>query len=134
MSNVDQAIEQLHSQWDSAAAQELIRDLVTAIWQAGGPDEQTRGQAAAIRQALQEQLLAASWPVEQLALLNLSYALEQGLGNRDEALDVARRAEALSRQGGTPLERVRAVFQVAKALLYVDRNGDAVRWTEQGLP
>jgi tetratricopeptide (TPR) repeat protein len=133
MRNFDQAVERMRRQWDSTTAQEVIRDLVTAIWQAGGPDDRTRGWAAAIRQTLQAQSEAVSSPAEQLALLNLSYTLEQGVGNRGEALELARRAEALCRRAGTPMDRVRAVFQLAKALLYVDRNADAVRWTNQGL-
>jgi tetratricopeptide (TPR) repeat protein len=133
MCEFDEAIEQVRRRWDAVAARRLIGELVTAVWQAGGPDERTQGRAEAIRRILREQASAAPAPAEQLAVLNLRYALEQGMGNRDEALELARRAEELSRRAGAPLDRVLAVFQLAKALLYVDRNADAVRWTEQGL-
>ena len=133
MHDFDREIELLRDRWDSPAAQEIVRNLVTSLWQAGGPNDQTRHQAAAIRQMLQTRLSAAPPSAEQFALLNISYLLEQGLGNRDEALDLAGRVELLSRQVAAPIQRVRALFQMAKALLYVDRNADAVRWTRRGL-
>jgi tetratricopeptide (TPR) repeat protein len=133
MRNFENDIQQLQTFWDAPAAGAIVRDLVTTVWQAGGPDEQTQRHASAIRELVSARLAACPSPAEQLELLNVAYALEQGIGNRDQALPLAERAEQQSRSAGSKLDRVRAIFQLAKALLYVNRNADAVEWTRQGL-
>jgi tetratricopeptide (TPR) repeat protein len=133
MRDFDRAIRELQASWDEKVAGEAIGALVTAAWQAGGPDDRTRSVAAALHRLLQARLEAAKTQTEEFRLLNLAYRLEQGLGRRDQALALARRAAGLAERAATPKERVQAVFQMAKALLYVDDDAGAVRWSLQGM-
>lgn len=133
MRDFDSDIRRLGDRWDAAAAGAIIGDLVTAVWQAGGPDQRMQGHASAIRRMVNDRLAGGPSPAERLGLLNIAYSLEQGMGNRDQALLIAEQAEQLSRTAGSRLDRVRALFQYAKALLYVNRNTDAVEWTRRGL-
>jgi tetratricopeptide (TPR) repeat protein len=81
----------------------------------------------------QARLEAAASPAEEFHLLNLAYGLEQGLGRRDEALSVARRAATLAERAASPKERVQAVFRLAKALLYVGDDAEAVRRSQEAM-
>ncbi|MCX7591342.1 MAG: hypothetical protein N2255_06905 [Kiritimatiellae bacterium] len=133
MLDLNYSIEQLQRQWNPVVAKEIVRILVTTVWQAGRPDDRSLALATELRRVLEWRLATATLQTEKLTLLNLCYSLEQGLGNREKALNLARRVETITRHAGTAMDRVRAVFQLAKALLYVDRNSDAVRWTQKGL-
>ncbi|MCG3178477.1 MAG: hypothetical protein BIFFINMI_00804 [Phycisphaerae bacterium] len=130
--DISTRIAQLQATWNAAEAGDVISDLTTAVWQAGGPDARTDAQAAALRELLAYRLGRGA----TLEDLNLLYRLEQGIGLREQALSAARQAADLADRtsgGAATMDRVAATFQLAKALLYLDSNAEAVRLTEAGL-
>jgi len=126
-------IGRLERAWDEKAAKDVIWELTVAIWRAGGPDERMRVRAARLRRLLQGRLAAAQAPQEQFRLLNLAHGLEQALGRRDEALELARRVVELSAHAPEPMDRVQAAFQLAKAWYYVDRCAETIAWSREGM-
>lgn len=133
MTSLDDAVKGLLKSWDDEKARKAIWDMTIAAWQGSGPDEGMQALAVELRRALQGRLAAAQAPREQFVLLDLLHGLEQGMGNREAALDLARRAVALAGDAPEPIDRVRAAFHLAKAWYYVDNCAETIRWSREGL-
>ena len=133
MTDGAQELRTLERAWDEKAAKDLIWELTVAIWRAGGPDEQMRARAARLRRLLQGRLAAAQAPREQFRLLNLSCGLEQAVGDRARELELAQRVVGLAEHAPDAVDRVRAVFQLAKAWYNCDNCAQTIAWSREGL-
>jgi tetratricopeptide (TPR) repeat protein len=133
MRELDRRIEGLRAAWDEEAAGKLIWEMTVEAWQAGGPDDRMLSAAAELRGVLGERLSAARDPHERFRLLNLACGLERATGDRVRELDLARRAADLAGHAPDAVDRVRAVFQLAKAWYDCDDCAETIKWSREGL-
>ncbi|MFC1479097.1 tetratricopeptide repeat protein [Planctomycetota bacterium] len=129
MTDFQPLIQKLDSSWDEKEAALLIRRMIGAAWHTGSLDKAIIPPAEAFREILETRLARTEEPKAEMALFGLLYELEQGMADREKALETARHIFHLAETAEIPVDYVMASFRLAKAFLYLEKFVESADWS-----
>lgn len=134
MSDASTLVHTIAIRWNMGLAEQAIRQISAQVWAAHGqPAQAVQNLIEQMRTLLKQQLAHTATPAEQMRLLEISYRLEQGIGKRREALNLAKNLRHLSERKADVLHQVRSAALLSDAWYWVSALDFALDWSRRTL-
>lgn len=134
MTDIANLIQTLAARWNNGLAEKTVQQINSALWSAGGrPSQDLAAAADQLRDLLKLQLTRLASPAEQMRIMETSYRFEQALGNRKEALGLAKNLRHLSERKADALHQVRSASLLADAWYHASALDLAIDWSRRAL-
>ncbi len=134
MSDAANLVETISLRWDARVASAAVQQIAAQVWAArGSPGTDVWDLAERLRQALKAQLGRAGSPAEQMRVMEISCLFEQAIGNRREALSLAKNLRHLSERKGDALQQVRSAVLLGEEWYEASEIALAIDWSRRAL-
>ncbi len=134
MSDAADLIETISLRWDARLTGAAVQQVAAQVWAAkGSPGADVQDLVENLRQALKGQLGRAASPAEQMRVMEISCLFERAIGNRREALSLAKNLRHLAERKGDALQQVRAAVLLAEEWYQASEIALAIDWSRRAL-
>jgi tetratricopeptide (TPR) repeat protein len=134
MSDAAKLIQTIAMRWNAGLASAAVQQVAARVWAAAGaPGADVQALLEQIRQVLKHQLTQAASPAEQMRVMEISCLLEGAIGNRRDALSLAKNLRHLSERKGDALHQIRSAVLLGEVWYDASEVALAIEWSRRAL-